>query len=134
MKRTHAELDAEYRERLHIPAGEPLPNSLGQVAGHAHSPNARNSYVEMTAPKGVNFAAMDRATRGRRIAIAARSVPKGDIEAQLDEYAEAIERAELARDTARTHARRLSAATYAVRLRDRRDALMRSAGTQPVAV
>ena len=139
--------DIEYRRALGIADDEPLPNKLGQAMGHAHRPwrteanaegriGAREHFYGSEMPTGprdangnpsvfVDAADVDRKLRKRRIAVSLRAVPRGDVDAQLDEYAEAIMYAEQARDDARTREQRLAASAYLNRLRDRRDALMR---------
>lgn len=127
---SHAERDAAYRAALGIPDGQPLPNTLGQTQGHAHNPSAkyvRTGFQHSAEPPGTNLGACDTALRRKRRHIAQRAVPEGDIDAQLDEYAEAIESAELARDCATNRAGRLAAGSYLLRLRDRRDALIEAA-------
>lgn len=129
---TRAERDAEYRAALGVPAGAALPKKIGQTGFHSHNPASGNRpFYTSALPYGpgltVNVSACDRALRGRRGSVAQRAVPAGDVDAALTEFDEAIERAVLARDTARTPSARLAAGSYVVRLRARRDALLDAA-------
>lgn len=127
-----AQRDAEYRAALGLDDDEPIPNELGQTSGHSHNPSARRGsrFYTSEPPPDTNLGACDLELRHRRRSINARAVPRGDVDGQLDEYAEAIEHAELARDGARNKRERQAIGAYVVRLKDRRDALMRSAGRE----
>lgn len=125
--------DAEYRRALRLTDGQAYPKSIGQTKGHARNPHAAShtKFYGLEPPPGANLVVASSVLTRKRSAIARRSVPKGDIDAQLDEYAEAITHAAAARDNARTKPQRQAAGAYLIRLVDQRDALMRSAHRQP---
>lgn len=125
---TWAERDAQYRAALGVPDGDPLPNAIGQVRGHARNPrHFTPGWREPAVPPGTSLATCDRTLRSRRAAISKRAVPEGDVDTQLREYAEGIERAEFTRDTARDAKTWHAAAVYVTRLKSQRDTLIQLA-------
>lgn len=133
---TTAERDVQYRMFLEIPLDAPLPKALGQCNGHAHTPLHRRklNYVEPNAPREVDLDACDMSLLWKRRSAAFRAADgAGDTEPLLAEYVEAIGHVCATRDNTTNPVVRLAACSYLIRLRDRRDAALRSAGKRVLA-